>query len=458
MNTTENQNDPYSYLKQAWEAGRRIRCRDVRGDWTLWLKKGGGFGYGWDVPPERYEIEPLPADKWAAEKAAHAQGKRIEWRYLNADRTGWYKWLECPHPIWAENGTVEYRIAPDPAPADKLTDEKLGEIGAKAAAITINRPERVDYFTMTVTARSAFYDRDEPARTAFASAVREAVEEEKADREQANLDELMSLREELKVKTNWLVDATKAEDALRAEVKAKTKWLDDANRGAQTNALVNQSLTRKVIEMQAVEAKQADEIARLTAEFSELEAKYTDMCTRLQDCVQTHKLGLGGEKIDKLVVEAVANLIAKLENQASTIVKAAAEKHKLLAIIEQAIEMVNTPGTTKDNLPQAINAELERLRWRSPKIKPSREDADITGRITVLKRDGIVTQILWYSEELNAFEAWRPCCPPPAPSAEEVERAEFAAFWDRSELAGIVKEEGAFKIWQAARAAKEGEK
>lgn len=250
---------------------------------------------------------------------------------------------------------------------------------------------------------------------------------------------------------------------------------------------INATFARAVRE--AVENQQAEEIARLSAELDELKAKYSDMCTRLQECVQTHKLGLGGENIDKLVVEAVANLTAKLENQASTIIKAGAEKHKLLAIIEQAIEMVNTPGTTQDNLPKAINAkiiqrdefhdatlkkldaakdeikrllqldatnrenfdrtrkalvesqllqlatqkalakanaELVRLRWRPVRVKPTEADADSAGRITTTSKRGEAWQVPWHTNlEGTLATHWRPFCPPPIPTAEEKERAEF---------------------------------
>lgn len=33
-----------------------------------------------------------------------------------------------------------------------------------------------------------------------------------------------------------------------------------------------------------------------------------DMCARLQECVQKHKLGLGGEKVDALVIAEIERL------------------------------------------------------------------------------------------------------------------------------------------------------
>lgn len=59
--------DPYAELKAAWDAGRRIRISDEIYP-TRWYSKSDGASLNWDCPPEDYEIEPLPADKWAAEK------------------------------------------------------------------------------------------------------------------------------------------------------------------------------------------------------------------------------------------------------------------------------------------------------------------------------------------------------------------------------------------------------
>lgn len=39
-------------------------------------------------------------------------------------------------------------------------------------------------------------------------------------------------------------------------------------------------------------------------------AEYKEICERLQACVQTYGLGLGGERIDVLVVEEVERLVA----------------------------------------------------------------------------------------------------------------------------------------------------
>lgn len=71
---------------------------------------------------------------------------------------------------------------------------------------------------------------------------------------------------------------------------------------------------------------------------------------RIPDAGQAKKIGEQAEEI--------ARLTAKSEEMCQAFVAEAAKKHEALAIIEQAIEMVNTLGTTKDNLPKAINAKI----------------------------------------------------------------------------------------------------
>jgi hypothetical protein len=43
-------------------------------------------------------------------------------------------------------------------------------------------------------------------------------------------------------------------------------------------------------------------------ELEELKAVYSQMCARLQACVQKHQIGLGGEKLDVLVTKEIDNM------------------------------------------------------------------------------------------------------------------------------------------------------
>ena len=64
-----------------------------------------------------------------------------------------------------------------PTPTAMKTDQELGEIGARAAADADCLKEK-EHYTMVVNNRSSWWSQDEPARTAFAAAVRKVVREE----------------------------------------------------------------------------------------------------------------------------------------------------------------------------------------------------------------------------------------------------------------------------------------
>lgn len=244
MNTNQ-QTDPYAELKQAWEDGRRIRYTPEGGEPGKWFQRSTQpYALQWYDAPSRYEIEPLPADK-----------------------------------------------SPDPTPAGKLTDEELGEIGAKAVV------SHHGVFIIAVEPSEGSYHLDAKLRTTFARAVREAVEKEQS--------------------SNYIQIGT---------------------------------------------SRQADEIARLTAELK------------------------------------AAN--ERIEAKQAGYVRCA------------------------DQLEEA-NAELERLRWISRDILPARDDADANGYVNCLKRDGTTCMQKIGGDFHESITFWRPFCPPPAPSAEEVERERF---------------------------------
>ncbi len=135
-----------------------------------------------------------PADKWAAEKAAYAQGKRIECRYRSVQEKPWETTLI---PSWLDE--FEYRIAPypaqtyhthtvvqqrreeaaainaamNPAPAGKLTDEQLAEIYQNTTAASHVGQSVYKWDELTQDHRDA--------RIQGIRAVREAVEKEQAE-------------------------------------------------------------------------------------------------------------------------------------------------------------------------------------------------------------------------------------------------------------------------------------
>lgn len=167
---TEVPADPYAELKAAWEAGRTIIVTGSRGAVTA--NKNRGQLIDWVFPPDRYEIEPLPADKWAAEKAAYTRGEKVEYHYDG-------QWWPCSIAPNAERGS-EYRIAADQVPADKLSDEQLAKIYQNTTALS--------HVGQSVYKWEELSRDHQEARIQGIRAVREAVEKEREVSEQRTRD------------------------------------------------------------------------------------------------------------------------------------------------------------------------------------------------------------------------------------------------------------------------------
>lgn len=166
-------------------------------------------------------------------------------------------------------------------------------------------------------------------------------------------------------------------------------------------------------------------------EFAALEERHRETTTLLQECVQKFNLGLGGERIDKLVVEALTESTAKL---------AAAEKR------------------------------LGELEWRPVSVKPTAADGDAEGTVFVCSADGKsrgIHKIEWpFSTHVTH---WFPFPKLSAPTAEDVSRAEFekAYLKQNPNTVGWAFQravDGSYfqpatlngwQMWQAARASKE---
>ncbi len=135
-----------------------------------------------------------------------------------------------------------------PAPAGKLTDERLGTIGAEAAMLAMSAIRTSAYLSIHQTA--AHCSEDLPARTAFARAVSEAVRAEDAALVQEKQSELATLRNERD-----------------AAVKDANTWERRYNEQTATLALTAKERDDARTEL----SKQAEEIARLAARVAELE-------------------------------------------------------------------------------------------------------------------------------------------------------------------------------------------
>lgn len=62
---------------------------------------------------QEIRLTPKP-DKWAAEKAAFAEGKQIEIRQFYPRTAVWSQWALIKSPMFKGNDNIQYRIAPSP--------------------------------------------------------------------------------------------------------------------------------------------------------------------------------------------------------------------------------------------------------------------------------------------------------------------------------------------------------
>lgn len=211
-------------------------------------------------------------------KAAHARGEKVEARSLfPGEHHEWF--VPANPPAWSDN--YEYRIAPSaPAPAIRLSDEQLGEIGAKAASeITLNHPNKLCQSAFLFVTNGGMYEygykEHAAARTAFAAAIAEAVRAESAEEieklKNANALEFISLNRSLPINRDGSVKIIDHAIATLEELTAKR---DEALKSRDEWKGRHDSIVRqadkavedrdgKIATLRAENAKQAEEIARL---------------------------------------------------------------------------------------------------------------------------------------------------------------------------------------------------
>ena len=210
-------------------------------------------------------VEVEPAEKWAKEKEAHAQGRRIERRNKNYD-SYWTVWMGVTRPIWENDPSIEYRIAPDqPSQPGKLTDEELGEIGAKAAFDNRSFPSSY----LCIDRGNAQWSKEQDGRNAYARAVRETVEKQQGE-------EIARLTEDCKGLSIALDSAR--ERLVKAEKTAESKhgcWMQELAKVTALEKQLSEALPwRESCEKWQAECEKVDaQLATVTAERDRLQWK-----------------------------------------------------------------------------------------------------------------------------------------------------------------------------------------
>lgn len=399
MNTTENQNDPYSHLKQAWEADMRIRYTPEGGEPGKWFQRSKQpCALQWLDAPSRYEIEPLPADQ-TYHTSNIVQQRREDAAAINA--------------------------AMNPAPEGKLTDEQLGEIGAKEASNWLK--ERCHTFSMAVNDSSAWWTQDTLARAAFARAVREAVEKDLCTAWKGN------------DKASWQAAAILCESRLIGKSNEFAKQAEEIASILQDRAdalAAAQAAERETSREQDARLKAQREIARLTAENNRLSGNY-----KASDDI------IGGLQAELAKANAELEIFKKIRDS----------KLELQAKYDDL-------QVTMDSVTMNANWSIERMKEADHKLA------------TIEVRLGEIAALPQKWRSRPAVMSWNPAIDCifeleaallPRPTAEAVSKADFERFarGEGYSLAKNAKDEfrdtaaiHGWKLWQAARAAKEGEK
>lgn len=74
-------------------------------------------------------------------------------------------------------------------------------------------------------------------------------------------------------------------------------------------------------------------------EVDELEQHYRKICTRLQECVQKHHIGLGGEKLDQLVCDHIEAQAAQIQAMREAMTEAAEQLSGFLGFHDEALSL-----------------------------------------------------------------------------------------------------------------------
>lgn len=99
---------------------------------------------------------------------------------------------------------------------------------------------------------------------------------------------------------------------------APKDWLQHAKKLEATHA----ALTDEMNEAMTALGKRLDDACAKVKVLAEIESEHVQMCTALQECVQRHGIGLGGEKLDALVVSQIDGMREAIKEAYEAIIEA----------------------------------------------------------------------------------------------------------------------------------------
>ena len=102
-----------------------------------------------------------------------------------------------------------------------------------------------------------------------------------------------------------------------------------------------------------------------------------------------------------------------------------------------------------DEVAKDYQERLAQLEWRLVSVKPTKDDADSDGYVSVLDEAGELSIWRYDFDFSRRATHWRPASPPP----QQVD-AEFESWWGVNAPILTCSKDEALKIWKSAREAK----
>lgn len=319
--------------------------------------------------------------------------------------------------------------AMNPAPAGKLTDEQLANAAAESCLKYMTAETRIE---CDYAAES--FAKHQPARAAFARAVREAVEAKQAE-------EITSL---LKDKADAIAMAQAAERETSREQDMRSK---DREEIARLTAIIEQS-----IEMVNTPGTTKDNLPKaINAKIMQRD-EFHDATLK--------KLDVAKAEISRLKTEYESLL--KVYKNAD---EGARNMHSELKRLQSASRMCTADmDALKDQLAKA-NAELERLRkpvFAAGVLLSRQLDGALSTSISLHIREGVSNEDEMrgiaaqsalrlkpgFAIDSILVQSFTPACPPPAPSADQIERSKFEEAHKGEVLAD---KESNWRTWKLAK-------
>lgn len=339
----------------------------------------------------------------------------------------------------------------------------LGEVGAKAAAKLIQKA--VDAFAMVVNDRSAFWDADQDSRTAFARAVIEEHDRLRLAEVGEGIPNLEQMSELFRCHQGPLMDAWKAVRNLMLSAFAKQLEEKDARLSKAKSLLIRHHehdfscKSGTFCPVCSPDGKDGpfNDVFQPSYQTSNVVKGIRETTAAINEAMNPHPINQAAKDEEMAHLLVVQDYALSLEKRLAELVEENASLCKPYAIASVLLSRQTRTGLQTSQSLHFREHIISKNEMRGIAIESA------LGLKPGFSVDAVLVEIINYS--------------PPAPSLEEVSRAEFeaayseeylsiqtkAAVFDNAVLArGIDGEyvhyavQGAFRMWKRGRGSKEG--